>query len=139
MTVVVAAAFTWLGLVLGISFLEAPLKFRAPGISKVLGLGIGRLVFTALNRVELGLGVVVAVALVVGPHPVAVLWCAAAIAAVLGTQLAAVRPVLTRRTNAVLAGEDSPRGLAHLAYIGLEVLKVVLLFALGLLATTQGG
>jgi hypothetical protein len=29
MTLVAGAAFTWLGMVLGISFLEAPLRFRA--------------------------------------------------------------------------------------------------------------
>ena len=39
-----AVAFVWLGMVLAISFLETPLKFRAPGITVPLGLGIGRLV-----------------------------------------------------------------------------------------------
>jgi hypothetical protein len=133
-TVVAAAAFTWLGLVLGISFLEAPLKFRAPGITTPLGLGIGRLVFSALNRVEIVLGLVVAGALVVGPRTAAVLWCAAAIATVLVIQLAAVRPVLTRRTNAVLAGEEAPHSRAHVTYVGLEILKVVVLVALGVLS-----
>ena len=47
-----ATAFVWLGMVLAISFLETPLKFRAPGITVALGLGIGRLVFRALNTVE---------------------------------------------------------------------------------------
>jgi hypothetical protein len=42
-----AVPFLWLGMVLAISFLEAPLKFRAPGITLALGLGIGRLVFRA--------------------------------------------------------------------------------------------
>ncbi|MBN9101562.1 MULTISPECIES: hypothetical protein [unclassified Pseudonocardia] len=134
MTIVAATAFTWLGLVLGISFLEAPLKFRAPGITVPLGLGIGRLVFRALNGVEIVLGVVVAVALVVGSPGAGVLWCAAAVAAALIVQLAAVRPVLTRRTEAVLAGEDPSRGPAHLLYVGLEILKVIGLFTLGLLA-----
>jgi MFS family permease len=46
----------------GISFLEAPLKFRAPGVTPRLGLGIGRVVFRALNRVELALLVVALVA-----------------------------------------------------------------------------
>ena len=35
----------WLGLIIGISFIEAPLKFTAPGIMIPLGLGIGRRVF----------------------------------------------------------------------------------------------
>ncbi len=51
--VAVAATFVWLGMVLAISFIEAPLKFRAPGVTLQIGLGIGRLVFRALNGVEL--------------------------------------------------------------------------------------
>ncbi|MFK8007426.1 MAG: hypothetical protein AB8H03_13690 [Saprospiraceae bacterium] len=43
----------WTGMVLGISFLEAPLKFQAPNITTILGLGIGKLVFGALNKVEM--------------------------------------------------------------------------------------
>ena len=41
--VAVAVPFGWLGMVLAISFLETPLRFRAPGITLPLGLGIGRL------------------------------------------------------------------------------------------------
>ncbi|GAB3574573.1 hypothetical protein GCM10027445_35650 [Amycolatopsis endophytica] len=47
----------WLGMVLGISFLEAPLKFRAPGVTVPTGPGIGRIVFRALNRAEVVLAV----------------------------------------------------------------------------------
>lgn len=54
-SVAVATVFVWLGMVLAISFLEAPLKFRAPGVTPALGLGIGRLVFRALNVCEAAL------------------------------------------------------------------------------------
>ena len=50
--VAVIATFLWIGFVCAISFMEAWLKFRAPGITLPLGLGIGRLVFNALNKVE---------------------------------------------------------------------------------------
>jgi hypothetical protein len=50
-----ALIFVWLGMVLAISFLEAPLKFRAPGVTLSIGLGIGRLVFRALNAAEVAL------------------------------------------------------------------------------------
>jgi hypothetical protein len=63
----VAAAFTWLGMVLAISFLETPVKFRAPGITIPLGLGIGRIVFRALNIAEMVLAAVVVVSLIGGP------------------------------------------------------------------------
>lgn len=58
----VGLPFLWAGLVLGLSFIETPLKFRAPGITRELGLGIGSLVFTTLNRIELGLALMVLVA-----------------------------------------------------------------------------
>jgi len=42
----------WLGMVFGLSFLEAPLKFQAPGITTKLGLGIGRLVFSYSQKIQ---------------------------------------------------------------------------------------
>ncbi|MGB0437686.1 MAG: hypothetical protein ACPGIJ_12045, partial [Mycobacterium sp.] len=62
--VTVAALFTWLGMVLAISFVEAPLKFRAPGVTLKIGLGIGRLVFRALNTMEVLLALTIIVAAV---------------------------------------------------------------------------
>lgn len=58
------ATFLWLGLVTGTPFLEAPLKFRASGITIALGLRIGRLVFRALNRCEAVIAVILITAIV---------------------------------------------------------------------------
>nr|WP_221374312.1 hypothetical protein [Actinoplanes polyasparticus] len=33
-----ALTFVWLGMIIAISFLEAPLKFRAPGVMLYIGL-----------------------------------------------------------------------------------------------------
>lgn len=131
--VVAAVSFTWLGMVLAISFLEAPLKFRAPGVTIPLGLGIGRLVFRALNRVEMVLLVLVLVGVAVAPRP-ALVGTAAALAVLVGVQLGMVRPTLNRRSDRVLAGEELPRSRGHLVYVALEVVKVVLLVALGTVA-----
>ena len=107
-----AVAWLWLGMVLAISFLEAPLKFRAPGVDLRTGLGIGRLVFRALNRVEVVLAILLVAALVAG-DPVSAAGVAGAVAVlVLVVQLVAVRPALTRRSDAVLAGADGPRSRA---------------------------
>lgn len=59
----VAVVFVWLGMVLAISFVEAPLKFRAPGVMLQIGLGIGRLVFRALNATEMALAVALLIAI----------------------------------------------------------------------------
>ncbi|MEU5259504.1 hypothetical protein [Amycolatopsis sp. NPDC021455] len=118
-------------MVLAISFLEAPLKFRAPGVTLPLGLGIGRIVFRALNLVEAVLAVGIGGCLAAGPRSGPAVVLGAAVAVVLLVQLVAVRPVLTRRSDRVLAGEDGPRSHAHFVYIGLEVLKVAGLVAFG--------
>lgn len=56
---IVALIFIWIGLISAISFMEAWLKFRASGITLPLGLGIGQLVFNALNKVEWTLAIII--------------------------------------------------------------------------------
>jgi hypothetical protein len=131
--VAVAVVFLWLGMVLAISFLEAPLKFRAPNVTLQIGLGIGRLVFRALNTVEVVLAIVVLVATMASP-PLAGTTVALAVAfAALALQIGAVRPRLNRRSDQVLAGLDAPRSRGHYVYIGLEAVKAVALATGGIL------
>lgn len=124
----------WLGMVLAISFLEAPLKFRAPGITIPLGLGIGRIVFRALNIAETVIAVLLLVAAAVVRPGNATWWWLAGAVTILTLQLAAVRPPLTRRSDRVLAGEQAPRSRAHYWYVGLEAGKVVALIGLAIAA-----
>lgn len=131
--VAAAATFVWLGMVLAISFLEAPLKFRAPGVTLPLGLGIGRLVFRALNACEAMLALVVIAGLLVGRAGAGVAVAAGVAVVMLAVQVLLVRPALTRRSDQVLAGADGPRSHAHLVYVGLEVAKVVALMVTGVL------
>lgn len=126
-----AAVWVWLGMVLAISFLEAPLKFRTPGLDLRTGLAIGRIVFRALNIAECVLVAVIAVCLLIDRPSAAITSLAVVAAAILLTQVFVVRPQLARRTNRVLAGEDAPRSSSHHWYIVLEVAKVAVLVALG--------
>jgi hypothetical protein len=129
----VAVPFVWLGAVLAISFLEAPLKFHAPGVTLPLGLAIGRLVFRALNVVEVVLAAILTAAVAVDPRrpTVAVIALLASAWAVLGGQILGLRPPLDRRTRRMLAGDRPPRSWLHLGYIVAELVKVALLVALG--------
>lgn len=135
--VVAGVAFTWLGMVLAISFLEAPLKFRAPDVTVRIGLGIGRIVFRALNAVEAVLAVTAVVAVATGGVPGPVVAAVAAAVAVLVLQLAAIRPVLNRRSDRVLAGGNPPRSRAHLLYVVAEAVKVVALVVVGVSALSS--
>ena len=134
--IVVAVTFVWLGMVLAISFLEAPLKFRAPNVTLQIGLGIGRLVFRALNTVEVAFALVILAIVAAGPTPARIAAAFYVAVAALAIQLIAVRPRLTRRSDQVLAGLDAPRSRGHYAYVGLEVVKVVALLIVGILLLT---
>jgi hypothetical protein len=129
----VALTFIWLGMVLAISFLEAPLKFRAPGVTLQIGLSIGRLVFRALNTVEVLIAVGIAIALGMSDPRMGIVVIFAIAFGALIIQLAGVRPRLTRRSDAVLAGENAPRSHAHYVYVAFEVVKLVALIVGGIL------
>ena len=131
--VAAAGIFVWLGMVIAISFMEAPLKFRAPGVTLPVGLGIGRLVFRALNTAEVVLALTVLAALQSHPPPSRVTGVILVAVVVLAVQLVAVRPLLTRRSDAVLAGAEGPRSRGHYIYIALELIKATALLASGIL------
>ncbi|MEU2282518.1 hypothetical protein ABZ614_11395 [Streptomyces sp. NPDC013178] len=114
----------WIGAVITISFLEAPLKFRASGITLPLGLAVGRVVFQALNRLEATLLLVAAVlAVPVGSEALVLLPAAA----ILSTQMLVLRPRLDRRAQRLIDGLTVSRSPLHLLYVAGEVLKLVAL------------
>lgn len=118
----------WLGLIIGISFIEAPLKFTAPGITLPLGLGIGRLVFAAMNIVEIVLFLGLLLATVKRSVGRVWWWATGIIGVLLMLKVAVIRPGLSQRTDAVLAGNFEGGSLWHYAYIGVEtVLTFVLI------------
>jgi hypothetical protein len=136
--VATAAAFVWLGMVLAISFIEAPLKFRAPGVSLQVGLGIGRLVFRALNSVEAVLAAVVLITVGADPPAPPVIVAVGVAVVALAAQFLVVRPRLAHRSDVVLAapavsapGSGSRRSRAHYGYVGLELVKVIALVVAG--------
>jgi hypothetical protein len=133
----IAVAFVWAGMVLAISFIETPLKFRAPDVTLKIGLGIGRLVFRALNSVEVVLALVLLGAVMVeNPSRNVAIMGAVAVSA-LFVQLAVVRPRLKRRSDLVLAGADARRSHTHYLYVGLELVKLSALLATGSLLMSQ--
>jgi hypothetical protein len=127
----IATPFVWLGMVLGISFLETPLKFRAPGITLPLGLGIGRLIFRALNIVEAGLATLLTAVLLTSQTDRQSWLVLGAALSIVTVQVGFVRPRLDRRALLIISGQaPRPSGQHHL-YVALEIAKVLVLAALG--------
>ncbi|HTN58869.1 MAG TPA: hypothetical protein VL043_11425 [Protaetiibacter sp.] len=132
-----AIVFVWLGMVLGISFLEAPLKFRAPGITIPLGVGIGRLVFRALNLVEGVFALVLIVTLVLAwPPAVSTAVIVGALVVVLAIGAGVLRPRMDARVRRGELSDGQPRHALHIGFVALETAKVLLLLALGILLLT---
>lgn len=127
-----ALSFVWAGLVLGISFLEAPVKFTAPSLSRAVGLDVGRHVFAALNKVEIGFGVLgLGLWFLAGFDP-RVQWGFAGVIVILVLQTAWLLPVLSEQAQTIIqGGGGSSAGYTHVAYIFLEVAKVAGLLYIG--------
>lgn len=141
MIALAVVALLWAGMVLGISFLEAPVKFRAPSLTLPVGLDVGRQVFGAFNKVEI-VCAVAGIALAIGLRPSALSWGILAVAVgVLAVQTVWLLPLLDARVGLILAGETPEPAPYHLVYIVLEVVKLGALVATALrvLTTLKGG
>jgi hypothetical protein len=129
-----AALFVWAGLVAGISFLEAPLKFTAPHITVALGVGIGRVVFHALNKAEFAL-CFVALGCAGALRVATPVWRGLVSATLLLlVQTAWLLPVLDARADALLTDQATgPASYHHAVYMGVELAKLALLLLTGVL------
>ncbi|MDQ6787934.1 MAG: hypothetical protein M3033_14100 [Acidobacteriota bacterium] len=134
----ISAAFVWFGLIVGISFIETPLKFQAPNITIPLGLGIGRLVFFALNKIEIILAILMLISFVKAKPKNKIASAAfRLIAVLLFLQTVWLLPLLDERAVLVINGDYAPQSNLHFIYILFDAIKLVLLFVLGTILTRQ--
>jgi len=132
-TIKIAVPFVWFGMVLAISFMEAPLKFQAAGITIPLGLGIGQLVFFALNKMEIVCALLLLIAFWrarSNRRSEMILLGIAMLILVFETVW--LLPVLDARAIEVIAGTAPPFSKMHFVYIGFDALKLVMLLMLGI-------
>jgi hypothetical protein len=120
----------WLGVLVGVSGIATPVKFRAPSLSLPAALDVGRVTFRLFSRVEwvfaiLLLGLYGAVERAV--WPLALGGLAAGLVVV---QSAWLLPALDRRAGAVLAGGTATPSRAHRIYVAAEGCKLLALLAL---------
>lgn len=127
----------WAGFVSAISFMEAWLKFRADGVTREIGLGIGKLVFTALNRVEIVLFITVWILFIVKKYHLVfhftvlnlMFWMVSLIFLV---QTFWLVPALLHRAELIISGIEPPASSEHFIFMILEPIKVILLLILSI-------
>lgn len=126
--------FTWFGMTAGIALLETPLRFTAPSVTRAIGVEIGRIVFTALNKAELVALIILLI--VVRTSGRSRTWWAlcGALALIVLLQSAWLLPALSARADIVIAGGEPPPSALHGIYSTLELAKLVLLVGSGFYA-----
>ena len=129
-----AVVFLWIGFVCAISFMEAWLKFQAPGITLGLGLGIGKLVFGLMNKIEWLFAIIILFYLIQSKQVLTnksnfILLIPFLILAVQSFWLL---PSLGSRADLIIEGETPPASSLHFYYVGLEIIKIICLGYLGI-------
>lgn len=121
----------WLGFFSSISFMEAPLKFTAPGLRMETGVAIGQIIFHALNKCEL-----VFLLALIGTfcikRSVTKGWQGVVlVTAILFTETVWLLPALNDVAVRFMAGEPAGREYLHWLFILQETVKVPILLGIG--------
>lgn len=115
----------WVGLIIGLGFIETPLKFLAPGMTLELALGLGRLVLTTLDLIGVAMLAVIT-ALSIRPRLGRPGWLTlGGLWLVLLVQVVVIRPLLNARTDLVLSGAEAGESQLHTVYIAADVLLLL--------------
>ena len=122
----IASVYLWVGFVCAISFMESWLKFKAPGVDIPTGLGIGRLVFSTLNKVEWFFAIAILFSMFISKSNLFILQNLAFFFPILALVLQTLwlLPVLDHRAQMLIRGEEVSPSNIHFYYIVLEILKV---------------
>jgi hypothetical protein len=136
---IIACTFIWTGFIGAISFMESWLKFRAPNLTMPVGLSIGKLVFSALNKVEWALAMIIGTGLYFysSEEKILFVYWFMIIVAILILQTAWLLPALNKRAEKIISGKRLLPSGAHYYFVGIEFIKLLLLifFGGGLLKT----
>jgi hypothetical protein len=123
--------FLWVGITVGVSMIATPMRFTAETITREIALDVGRVVFAALNKVEL-VALVLLLIVVRASGQAAKFWALCGVLALIViAQTAWLTPELAARTDLIINGVEPPKSYAHAIYSSLELLKIGLLLFLG--------
>ncbi|HDP0036538.1 TPA: hypothetical protein ACJT8N_002064 [Legionella pneumophila] len=125
-------AFLWAGMILGISFFESWVKFKTPTLDKVMGLKVGRTVFFYFHQLQMGwFALLIILTFLSGPTRIEIL-SLAILFCILLLQTYWIFPILSKRVDELARGKILPHSRAHNLYGVGELIKLFVLFALGI-------
>ncbi|TYA84331.1 hypothetical protein FUA24_06705 [Seonamhaeicola marinus] len=127
--IMISASLIWIGFLGAISFMESWLKFRATGVTLEIGLSIGKLVFFALNKVEIFLALVIITAFILSKQSIIKKRNISflLIIIILIIQSIYLLPQLDYRAEQIIDGFKLAKSYLHLYYVAFEAIKLLLL------------
>lgn len=126
-------ALIWTGMVIGVSGLATPVKFQAVSLSLPVALEVGQVTFSAFNRVEWLLALLLLLSGAMAGRPRIGLWLPIGlVAGIVLAQTVWLLPVLDARIAAVINGNPLPPSNDHIFYVIAEGVKLVMLLAIAL-------
>lgn len=129
-------AIFWAGMLVGVSFLATLAKFQAPSLTLPVALDVGQHTFHLFNHVEWMCWALMALFVLLNPASRTLpLFLTVVLAVLLGLQTFWWLPSMDMRIAYILQGVPPPHAQTefHTLYFYTDILKVILLFWLGLL------
>ncbi|MBS0425635.1 MAG: hypothetical protein JSR71_14800 [Proteobacteria bacterium] len=124
---IILTALLWAGMILGISFLESWVKFRAPTLTKPIGLDVGRTVFNSFHKVQCILLMMI-ILIGISIKLTLINWFIVGVLTIIFIlQLVWLFPTLSQRVNVILAGGKPQNSHTHKVYGIFEIAKFLIL------------
>jgi hypothetical protein len=132
-TIRISGAFVWVGFICAISFMEAWVKYTAPEISITEGLAITQVVFSALNKAEIAILLLILFSYLVSSEESLIKeWFLLFAIGLLSAQTIYLLPQLSHHADLYLNGGGLQPSPLHITYVALEAGKVILLILYGI-------
>jgi hypothetical protein len=125
-------AIFWLGFFMAISFMEAPLKFTAPGLNMAEGLQIGKIIFKSLNICEWTFLLLILITCIVKKTTRKGFYLITAISVIMALETFWLLPVLDNNADLIIKGLPVTAHSTHWFYVLFEIIKVPVLLMIGL-------
>eukprot|EP00483_Globobulimina_turgida_P011900 UN11922 len=131
--------YTWGGIVTGVSFMDAPRKFKTPSLKRTVAFDVGRVLFSLLHKVEKLLFVITsALSFIVlrkmddkqsnknKKRNLKIYY--GILIGLLAFQQLYLSPILMKRIETIIAGKTPPTSIIHLLYVSSEAIKLIILW-----------
>jgi hypothetical protein len=129
-------AAIWIGLILGVSFFAAPIKFTAVGVALEQLLAVGKVTFLAFWWIEiLAFALLVCASLKIRTR--GLLIGILLLFLLLLTQHFGILPGLDTELDRTVAGETIEETNLHFVYVAIDCLKLAILFYLSLILRNE--